>query len=78
MHDFIHRLANDRYLYAALILLDWPGFAAYIMHVTLPLSVAGSPVYIGAGITLLALNAVYILAMLGDLAMSMFEYLKER
>ena len=23
MRDFIHRIATDRYLYAALILLDW-------------------------------------------------------
>ncbi len=78
MRDFIHRIATDRYLYAALILLDWPGFAAYCQHIMVPLSVESSPVYTGVGIILLALNGVVILAMLGEGVVSLVDYLRER
>jgi hypothetical protein len=78
MREFSHSIATDRYLYAALILLDTPGWVGYSMHITLPPSVESDPLYIGVGIIIIALNALLFLAMFSDGVMTLVEFLKER
>lgn len=78
MRDFIHSIATDRSWYAALILLDTPGWVGYSMHITLPSYVTDSPVYLAAGWTIIALNAVVMLAYLAYGLISLVEFLKER
>jgi hypothetical protein len=78
MRDFIESIATDRSWYAALILLDTPGWIGYSMHVTLPSSVTDSPVYLAAGWTIIALNAVVMLAYLAYGLISLVEFLRER
>lgn len=65
MPDFLDRIVNDRALYITLILFNTPGWAAYSAVSygpgLLP-AIEHSPFYTMAGLTILTLDALVILA----------------
>lgn len=81
MRNAIHSIANNRGLYAILILLNAPGWAAYSAvsyGLSLPTAIEHSPFYIAAGVTILALDALVVLAFVLHLILTMFEHLMDR
>jgi hypothetical protein len=81
MRDLIHSIANNRGLYAVLILLNAPGWAAYSAvsyGLNLPPAIEHSPYYMVAGVTILALDALVILAYVLHLVLALVEYLMDR
>ena len=78
MRDLIRSVANNRGLYAVLILLNAPGWAAYSLRLTLPATVTSAPYYVMAGVTILTLDALVILAYDLHMTFALFEYLTDR
>ena len=78
MRDFIRRIVNNRELYIMLILLNAPGWIAYSMNLSLPASITSSPFYIVAGVTILTLDALVILAYVLHMLLGLIDYLVDR
>lgn len=78
MHNFIHNIVNSRALYAFLIVLNAPGWAAYSMHLRLLPAIEHSVFYIVAGVTILTLDALVVLAYALHLIFAFVEYLMDR
>jgi hypothetical protein len=78
MRDFVHSIANNRELYAVLILLNAPGWAAYSMNLSLPLAIEHSPFYIVAGVTIVTLDACVILAYAFHLVLALIDSLMDK
>ena len=80
MRSFLDRIVNDRVLYATLILFNGPGWAAYTAAsygLSLPSAIEHSPFYIVAGVTILTLDALVILAYVAHLILALFEHLMD-
>lgn len=80
MRNVIHRTATNRWLYAFLILLNAPGFAAYVAAYNgLPVpSISHSALAVGYGVIVLTLDALVILAYILHAVLSLVEYLTDR
>jgi hypothetical protein len=80
MRDFIHGIATNRAVYMTLVLLNVPGFAAYVAAYNgLPVpSVSHSALATVYGVVVLTLDALVILTYLLHGVLSFVEYLTER
>lgn len=77
MRDAIHSIANNRGLYAILILLNAPGWAAYSVNLSLPPAIEHSPFFVVAGVTILTLDALVVLAFILYRILEAIEYLMD-
>lgn len=81
MRDFIRSVVNDRGLYAIMILLNAPGWAAYSVvsyGLSLPPALTHSVFCIVAAVVIMTLDALYILACALHRVLSVIEYLMDR